>query len=122
MPMMIMGGNDFMGWFKAAGRGAGINTFHSYGNGKHIAPQLAAAGRDNVFVAAGIPCGCCGNDAPRWQPMNVTTAMWYIDDELAQLNTSYVDLLVRYVPAAISLLATTTGLVAKLLAALSIME
>jgi len=93
MPMMIMGGNDFMGWFKAAGKGAGINTFHSYGNGKHIAPQLAAAGRDNVFVAAGIPCGCCGSDAPRWQPMNVTTATWYIDDELAQLNTSYVDLL-----------------------------
>jgi diketogulonate reductase-like aldo/keto reductase len=93
MPMMIMGGDDFAGWFKIAGKGAGINTFHGYGNGAHIAPQLAAVGRENVFVVAGIPCGCCASDSPKWQPMNKTTATWYIDDELRQLNTSYLDLL-----------------------------
>lgn len=93
MPMMLMGGNDFAGWFKAAGKGAGIQTFHGYGNAEHLAPQLQAAGRENVFVSTGIPCGCCGGDAPKWQPMNATTAEWYIDDELAKLNTSYADLL-----------------------------
>ena len=32
MPMMVMGGNDFAGWFKAAGTGAAIQTFYSYGS------------------------------------------------------------------------------------------
>jgi hypothetical protein len=44
MPMLMMGGNDFAGWFAAAGKGAGIQTFHGYGNGPHIAPQLQKAG------------------------------------------------------------------------------
>ena len=70
-----------------------IQTFHGYGNGAHLAPQIAAAGRENVFVSTGIPCGCCGSDAPKVVPMNATEAMGYIDDELSQLNTSYVDLL-----------------------------
>jgi diketogulonate reductase-like aldo/keto reductase len=93
MPMLMMGGNDFAGWFAAAGKGAGIQTFHGYGNGPHIAPQLQKAGRHNVFVSTGIPCGCCGSDAPAVQPMNTSLAKGYIDDELSQLNTSYVDLL-----------------------------
>eukprot|EP00966_Prymnesium_polylepis_P274679 6346187-Prymnesium_polylepis.1 len=54
MPMLMMGGNDFADWFKAAGKGAGIQTFFSYGNNKHLAPQIAAAGRENVFVSTGI--------------------------------------------------------------------
>ena len=89
MPMMVMGGNDFAGWFKAAGTGAAIQTFYSYGNGRHIAPQLRSIGRANVFVSTGIPCGCCGSDSPRVQPMNETSAMAYIDEELAQLNTRH---------------------------------
>lgn len=28
IPMLAMGGNDFQGWFKAAGKGAMIQTFH----------------------------------------------------------------------------------------------
>jgi len=92
MPMMGMGGNDFEGWF-ASTKPAMIQTFHGYGNGQHLAPQIAAAGRENVFVSTGIPCGCCGSDAPAITPMNTTLAMGYIDDELSQLNTSYVDLL-----------------------------
>jgi diketogulonate reductase-like aldo/keto reductase len=88
-----MGGNDFSGWFKAAGKGAMIQTFHGYGNGAHLAPQIQAAGRDNVFVSTGIPCGCCGSDAPAVEPMDFSEAMGYIKDELSQLNTSYVDLL-----------------------------
>ena len=43
--MMFMGGNDFMEWFKAAGKGAAIQTFYAYGNGPHIAPQLKQAHR-----------------------------------------------------------------------------
>lgn len=93
MPMMAMGGNDFAGWFQAAGKGAAIQTFYSYGNGRHIAPQLQAAGRENVFVQTGIPCGCCGSDSPKVKPMNKSLAEAYIDDELSQLNTSYADLL-----------------------------
>ena len=93
MPLLGMGGNDFAGWFKAAGKGAMIQTFHGYGNGQQLAPQIEAAGRSNVFVSTGIPCGCCGSDAPAVQPMNATLAAGYIDDELRQLNTSYVDLL-----------------------------
>lgn len=93
MPMLGMGGNDFGGWFKAAGNNAMIQTFHGYGNGAHLAPQIQQAGRENVFVSTGIPCGCCGSDSPKIQPMNATLAMGYILDELAQLNTSYVDLL-----------------------------
>ena len=93
IPMMMMGGDDFGEWFKAVGKGAGIQNFYSYHNGPHIAPQLARFGRENVFVSSGIPCGCCGYDAPKIQPMNATLAAGYIDATLAQLNTSYVDLL-----------------------------
>jgi len=93
IPLLGMGGNDFSGWFKAAGPGAMIQTFHGYGNGAVLAPQIKAVGRGNVFVSSGIPCGCCGSDAPTIQPMNASLAMRYIDDELAQLNTTYVDLL-----------------------------
>lgn len=93
IPMLMMGGDDFLHWFRAAGRGAGIQTFYSYGNGEHIAEQLAKVGRENVFVSAGIPCGCCKYDAPKVKVMNKTMAMWYIDEELAQLGTSTVDLL-----------------------------
>ena len=91
MPMMIMGGNDYAGWFKAAGKGAGIQTFYSYGNGRHIAPQLKSAGRENVFVSSGIPCGCCGPDSVK--KMNASLAMNYINKELSELDTTYVDLL-----------------------------
>lgn len=96
MPMLLMGGNDFAGWFATAGKGAGIQTFYGYGNAQHLAPQLQAVGRENVFVSTGIPCGCCADDAPKWQPMNASTAAWYIDEELSQLNTSYVDLLLLH--------------------------
>ena len=93
IPALAMGGFDFGGWFSAAGAGAMIQTFHGYGNGAHLAPQIAAQGRENVFVSTGIPCGCCGSDAPSIQPMTAALAMGYIEDELAQLNTSYADLL-----------------------------
>jgi diketogulonate reductase-like aldo/keto reductase len=96
MPLLGMGGDDFEGWFKAAsspGKPAMIQTFHGYGNGAHLAPQIQAFGRENVFVSTGIPCGCCGSDAPKVQPMNASLAMGYIMDELSQLNTTYVDLL-----------------------------
>ena len=73
--MLAMGGNDFAGWFKAAGPGAMIQTFHGYGNGAHLAPQIAAQGRESVFVSTGIPCGCCGSDAPAVTPMNASLAM-----------------------------------------------
>lgn len=56
MPMMAMGGNDFAGWFKAAGTGAAIQTFHSYGNGVHIAPQLQSAGRENGLLSLKHRC------------------------------------------------------------------
>ena len=93
MPMMIMGGSEFSGWFELAGKGAGIQTFHGYGNGAQLAPQLKKAGRENVFVSTGIPCGCCGSDAPKAKPVTAAEAAGYIADELSQLNTSYVDLL-----------------------------
>ena len=86
IPMMVMGGNDFSEWFKAAGKGAAIQTFYSYGNGRTIAPQLAVVGRENVFVSSGIPCGCCGDDSPRVEPMTSSLAMEYIDEELAQVS------------------------------------
>ena len=69
MPMLGMGGSDFTGWFDLAGKGAMIQTFHGYGNGAQIAPQLAKVGRGNVFVSTGIPCGCCGSDAPKARPL-----------------------------------------------------
>lgn len=47
----------------------------------HLAPQIAAFGRANVFLSAGIPCGCCGSDEPAVQPMNASLAMGYIHDE-----------------------------------------
>ena len=90
---MLMGGDDFAQWFAAAGPGAAIQTFYSYGNGPHIAPQLRQVGRRNVFVSTGIPCGCCGSDSPRIEPMNESLATAYIDAELAQLETAYADLL-----------------------------
>lgn len=40
LPMLAMGGNDFAGWFKAAGKGAMIQTFHGqvylYTIGTHV--------------------------------------------------------------------------------------
>ena len=77
--MMMMGGNEFKEWFGAAGKGAGLQTFFAYGNGPHIAPQVQAAGRENVFISTGIPCGCCGRDRPRVEPMDATLTMGYID-------------------------------------------
>ena len=97
IPMLGMGGNDFAKWIEASGATekapAMIQTFHGYGNGAHIAPQLQAIGREKFFVSTGIPCGCCGGDAPKVQPVTKEEATGYIEDELAQLNTSYVDLL-----------------------------
>ena len=93
IPMMLMGGDDFDEWFRAAGPGAALQTFFAYGNGPHIAPQIERFGRENVFVSTGIPCGCCGADSPRIEPMNASLAMGYIDDELSQLRTPYADLL-----------------------------
>ena len=91
--MMIMGGQEFAGWFEMAGKGAGIQTFHGYGNGAKLAPQIAKFGWQNVFVSTGIPCGCCGSDGPKVKPVTTAEATGYIADELSQLNTSYVDLL-----------------------------
>lgn len=93
IPMMLMGGDDFAGWFQAAGPGAALQTFFAYGNGPRIAPQIERAGRANVFVSTGIPCGCCGADSPRVEPMNASLASAYIDNELQQLRTPYTDLL-----------------------------
>ena len=93
MPMMMMGGAEFAGWFELAGKGAGIQTFHGYGNGAQLAPQIAKAGRENVFVSTGIPCGCCGSDGPKVKPVTFAEATGYIADELSQLNTTYADLL-----------------------------
>ena len=93
IPALIMGGDDFVEWFEFAGPGAGLQTFYSYRNGAHIGRQVQRFGRANVFISTGIPCGCCGADSPRVEPMDATLAMGYIDEELAELNTSYVDLL-----------------------------
>eukprot|EP01051_Picozoa_sp_SAG22_P019982 SAG22_NODE_3870_length_1488_cov_1.338373_1_plen_225_part_01 len=93
MPMLMMGGGDFAGWFELAGPGAGIQTFHGYGNGGLLAPQIKKVGRANVFVSTGIPCGCCGSDGPKVTPVTTFEAAGYIADELSQLNVSYVDLL-----------------------------
>jgi aryl-alcohol dehydrogenase-like predicted oxidoreductase len=73
--------------------GAGLQTFYAYGNQRHIAGQVAAYGRQNVFVSTGIPCGCCGADSPRIEPMNASLALGYVMEDLAQLNTSHIDLL-----------------------------
>ena len=44
IPALAMGGNDFAGWFAAATpKPAMIQTFHGYGNGAHLAPQIQAA-------------------------------------------------------------------------------
>ena len=80
-------------WFRMSKPIAGIQTFYSYRNGPHIAPQLKAHGRENVFVSTGIPCGCCKYDAPRVTPMTKEVALEYIMEELQQLDTHYVDLL-----------------------------
>ena len=97
MPLLGMGGNDFASWFELAAASAEapamIQTFHGYGNGANLAPQIRKAGREKVFVSTGIPCGCCGSDAPKVQPVTKSDAQSYIADELSQLNTSYVDLL-----------------------------
>jgi hypothetical protein len=93
MPMFLMGGDDFGEWFKKSNPIAGIQTFYSYRNGPHIAPQLKQHGRANVFVSTGIPCGCCKYDAPRVEPMTKILALGYIDEEIRQLDTNYVDLL-----------------------------
>ena len=82
MPMMMMGGANFSSWFALAGKGAAIQTFHGYGNGKQLAPQIAKVGRENVFVSAGIPCGCCGSDGPKTTPVTKAEAAGYIRDEL----------------------------------------
>ena len=93
MPAMMMGTPAFDSWFRATAPGRGVQTFYSYHNAQQIAPELRAAGRETVFVSTGIPCGCCAMDAPRVEPMNAQVATQYIDEELADLGTNYVDLL-----------------------------
>ena len=93
IPMMLMGGNEYAGWFQLAGKGAGIQTFYGYGNGPHLAPELAKVGRENVFVSTGIPCGGIDSKDP---PMNSSAATALIDNELAQLKTTYADLLLLH--------------------------
>jgi hypothetical protein len=93
IPMMMMGGTNHSGWFKLAGKGAAIQTFLGYGNGPKLAPEIAAAGRENVFVSTGFYCGGIDNPQP---PMNASAASALIDKELAELETPYADLLMMH--------------------------
>ena len=90
LPMLIMGGSNYSGWFELAGKGAAIQTFIGYGNGPKLAPQIAAFGRSNVFVSTGIPCGGVDNPIP---PRNASAALALVEQELAELGTAYVDML-----------------------------
>lgn len=91
--MMLMGGTNHSGWFELAGKGAAIQTFLGYGNGPRLAPEIAAAGRENVFVSTGFYCGGIDNPQP---PMNASAASALIDKELAELDTPYADLLMMH--------------------------
>jgi hypothetical protein len=93
IPMLIMGGSNFSAWWELAGKPAAIQTFLGYGNGPKIAPQLAAVGRENVFVSTGIYCGGIDNPNP---PMNTSAAMALVEKELAELETPYADLLLMH--------------------------
>ena len=95
LPMLIMGGGKLDEWFALAGKGAAFQTFWGYHNGAKLAPQIAEAGRENVFISAGLPCGGIGDpasDTPG-HPMNASAAAAFIDSELQQLNVASVDLL-----------------------------
>jgi diketogulonate reductase-like aldo/keto reductase len=66
-----------------------------YHTNDQIKAAVAASGvaRESLFITAKIPCG--GFDGGV-EPMNVSMAKWYIDQNLAQLNTSYLDLLLLH--------------------------
>ena len=93
IPMLMMGGTNHSGWFELAGKGAAIQTFLGYGNGPKLAPEIAAAGRESVFVSTGFYCGGIDNPEP---PMNASAAAALIDKELAELETPYADMLMMH--------------------------
>lgn len=94
LPMLYMGAGNFTTWLEMAGRGAGVKTAWTYHNQPAVLPQVYVAGlsREDVFLETMIPCGAV--DHP--QPMSAEEAEGLIAQDLALLNTSYVDLLLLH--------------------------
>lgn len=102
LPMLVMGDgmswgspSNFTFWVQTVGPGAGINTAWDYGTQRLIPAQIAASGfaRTDVFLTTMVPCS--GYDGGV-EPMNASMARWYIKQDLEQLQTSYVDLLLLH--------------------------
>ena len=92
--MLYMGSGNFTTWLQMAGRGAGVKTAWTYHNQPSVLPQVLQAGfqRKDVFLETMVPCGAV--DHP--EPMSDAEAEGLIAQDLALLNTTYVDLLLLH--------------------------
>lgn len=102
LPMLVLGDgvswgrpSNFTAWIELVGENAGIDTAWDYHSEKGIPGAVADAGarRSDVFITSKIPCS--GYDGGV-EPMNATMARTYMASNLAQLNTTYVDLLLLH--------------------------
>jgi len=84
-----MGFGNFTAWVELAGKGAGVKTAWGYHNQQSVAAQIAGFAREDIFLESMIPCGVVDHPSP----MNASSAAAYIQQNLQQLNTTYIDLL-----------------------------
>jgi diketogulonate reductase-like aldo/keto reductase len=102
LPLLIMGdgvnwgrGTNWTQWIDLVGAGAGIDSAWDYGSEPAIPPAIAKSkfSREDIFITSKIPCDHWDGGV---EPMNRTQAEWYIARDLAELNTSYVDLMLLH--------------------------
>jgi len=95
LPMFYLGFGNFSAWLQLMGPGAGIQTAWGYHNENTIPPIISASGlkREDIYLSSMLPCGGIDGGA---EPMNTTQAEWYMAQNLLQLNTTYIDVLLLH--------------------------
>ena len=102
LPMLVMGdgvnwgrGTNWTEWINLVGPGAGIDSAWDYGSEPGIPTGIRASqyNRNQVFITSKIPCDHWDGGV---EPMNASQAQYYIERNLEELNTSYVDLMLLH--------------------------
>ena len=102
LPLLVMGdgvgwgrGTNWSQWLDLVGPGAGVDSAWDYGTQHGIPLGIAGSrlSREQVFITTKIPCDHWDGGV---EPMNASMAENYIAQDLAQLNTSYVDLMLLH--------------------------
>merc|ERR1711988_2025893 len=85
-------------WLKLGG--TGIDTAFDYGDQSDIATVLQQAGvkREDVFITTKVPAGIGASANVSQCEADPKVALWYLQQDLAQLKVDYVDLVLLHGP------------------------